>query len=459
MPRKKITILIVIVGLLICFYLFFDRRAGVDFTPALKKIPQNAFSLITRDEEKNYLITPEQQKLLSNQFLRKYFSPWSQNPFDNGGKFKKPPLQAYEDVKRLQEQTLRIFQEDPGFGENHQAYHSSWINSIKKNMNLLTLVSDFKFPAITIHGANLRVLPTDNPSFGNWQKAGSGYPFDDLQESFIPANTPILVLHESLDRAWFLVLIHNDIGWVHSQDTAFVSKQFIQKWETAEFITPVRDNINIYASNGEFRSSEDIGTILPVAKKTKAIYEVLLSNADKNQNAIIELGQVDRNDAQPWPLPMTYYQMAENINHMIGMYYGWGGLNNYRDCSSTTMNLFASFGIWLPRNSTEQAYAGRYISLENLPAKKKMAEIVKNGKPFLTLLKLPGHIVLYVGQKKNNGYIFHDFWGLHTVNLLGESGRAIIGKIVITPLDFGKGYSNIPHTLIDKVQGMSFITT
>ncbi|MEM7055470.1 MAG: hypothetical protein AAF392_01120 [Bacteroidota bacterium] len=41
-----------------------------------------------------------------------------------------------------------------------------------------------------------------------------------------------------------------------------------------------------------------------------------------------------------------------------------------------------------------------------------------------------------------------------TENRTGKEGRALIGRAAISPIDLGKGYSNIPTFLLDKVQGM-----
>src|SRR5699024_1832041 len=34
--------------------------------------------------------------------------------------------------------------------------------------------------------------------------------------------------------------------------------------------------------------------------------------------------------------------------------YGWGGLNNTRDCSAFIMDIYRSFGLRLPRNTQDQ---------------------------------------------------------------------------------------------------------
>lgn len=439
---------------------FFNKRAGVNFTQALSNTPQNVLYFVNPQDLNKTLISKQTQQGHVKDYLAHYFSPWSKNPFKYWAK-NQTPIQNYNDITGLEELTIQRFTLDRGYAINHLIYPKNWLIPIKKNMYMETQLPDFYHRAITIYPGNLRSLPTDDPSFGNWQEAGEGYPFDNLQESYIPANTPVLVLHQTLDKAWFLILVHNDIGWIHSQDIAFVDKKFIRQWQATTYLAPIFDHIDIYNYHtGEFRYSENIGTILPLVKKLskKNEYVVLLAAVNDNQNAYIQLGKIQKRDAANWPVPMTYYKMADVMNHMLGMYYGWGGINNYRDCSTTVMNLFATFGVWLPRSSVDQAAAGNFISLENKSVKEKEFLIRKQGVPFLTLLKLPGHIVLYIGQKKGEGYIFHDFWGMHTMNIFGEAGRAIIGKTAITPLDFGEGYSNIMQTFIDKVQGMTFLS-
>src|SRR5262249_51166842 len=118
----------------------------------------------------------------------------------------------------------------------------------------------------------------------------------------------------------------------------------------------------------------------------------------------------------------------------------------------------APFGIWLPRNSADQALMGKSISLEKLSKNEKQQIIAKQGMPWITLLKMPGHIVLYIGEKNQRLFIFHDFWGIHTKSIFQHSGRAIVGKTAITPIDFGKEYSNVPRTFIDSITNMVFLT-
>jgi len=119
----------------------------------------------------------------------------------------------------------------------------------------------------------------------------------------------------------------------------------------------------------------------------------------------------------------------------------WGGIDGKRDCSAATRDVLAPFGLWLPRNSSAQAKSGIYISLEDLSGEEKEQAILKSGVPFGTLIWMPGHILLYIGQYKGHPVVFHDVWGMRTLEPDGREGRKVIGKAVITTLRVGEIYS------------------
>ena len=98
------------------------------------------------------------------------------------------------------------------------------------------------------------------------------------------------------------------------------------------------------------------------------------------------------------PLPLTARAVAGLADAMTGQLYGWGGMFENRDCSSTLRDLFLPFGFWLPRNSVQQArQGGQFISLNGLTPDAKLETIRTRGVPFASLVWLPGHIGLYLG--------------------------------------------------------------
>ena len=84
---------------------------------------------------------------------------------------------------------------------------------------------------------------------------------------------------------------------------------------------------------------------------------------------------------------------------MLGEPYGWGGKDGGYDCSRFLLELFARFGIELPRHSARQAMAGTFSvdvsSVEDLNEKRLLLEAA--ARRGIVLLQFPGHIMLYLG--------------------------------------------------------------
>jgi hypothetical protein len=179
---------------------------------------------------------------------------------------------------------------------------------------------------------------------------------------------------------------------------------------------------------------------------------------------------LSRKVAERAPLPLTPSGLAAVGNRMMGRPYGWGCLYENRDCSSTIRDLFVPFGIWLPRNSARMGDWGRRLDVAGLSPDEKEARILASGIPFFSLVRLRGHIGLYLGGYDLDGkeapVMFHTLWGLHLLlpgtGRDGSSpsrGRAVIGKTVVTSLRPGAELPSIdsPAGLLDRIDGLSLL--
>lgn len=377
-------------------------------------------------------------------YLRHYFSPW-ENPFISF---------SVEELASKQEKTIQAYLQKPGLGLNRHPHSPAFMQDINDNMDLAAF-PNYKQPAITVRATNLRDLPCGVPSFTDTVSPGQGYPFDNFQESLLAANEPVYVLHKTQDEAWqFVVTGSHCYGWVKSIDLAYVTSDFIQRWQTGKYVTPVRDGAVVSGSG--FAPTARVGQLFPLApeQEDSTNHQVFLASANKEGYAEIKISNISKADTEHMPLLATPSNMARIANNLMGQPYAWGGLEGYRDCSAMLKDIFMPFGIWLPRNSGPQFKAGEFVSLEGLKNDQKEKLIIEQGTPFFTIIYLPGHVMLYIGAQAKKVYVFHDVWGLRTKSLLGKEGRAILGKVVITSLDFGKEYSNIKKVLLDKCKGM-----
>jgi hypothetical protein len=165
-------------------------------------------------------------------------------------------------------------------------------------------------------------------------------------------------------------------------------------------------------------------------------------------------------DAALKPLPLTPWNLASIADELIRQPYGWGGMYQDRDCSAMIKDLFAPFGLMLPRHSSHQAKSGfHYTNLGGLSSSQKERTVIQNGIPFLTLLGLPGHIVLYIGHEDGRALVFQNLWGIRTKGFFGKEGRKIIGQAVITTLSPGGELRNANPNgdFLARIQGMTFV--
>ena len=63
--------------------------------------------------------------------------------------------------------------------------------------------------------------------------------------------------------------------------------------------------------------------------------------------------------------------------------------------------------------------------------------ILKQGIPYLTLLWMKGHIMLYMGTYEEKILVFHNFWSVGPKDWMGSRERKIVGHAAITTLQPG----------------------
>jgi cell wall-associated NlpC family hydrolase len=395
------------------------------------------------------IIPAETQTRLDEDYNIIFFSVWHQRD-----PFYAQPKAVGIDLKR--------FSGNLGYGENKRKHTKTWLKKLEQNASLGNYPNS-GYPAITIHNASLRALPTERPHFSSPESDSNGWPFDNLQRSAVAVNTPLFVCHLSADKAWALVETCFTFGWMPVEDFFRVDKKFIARWERGRLAVITRDQTTIFDKDGNFGVKSSLGYIFPIVEETPQKFEILFAVGNKKgDSAVIRRGYVTRQAAVAKPLRFTSLNAIRIANELVGEPYGWGGLYGNRDCSSTTRDFFAVFGIWLPRHSEDQVKeAGVFTNLAGLSSEKKEAVIIARGIPYLTLLWRKGHVMLYIGEQNGQALIFHNIWGIRTKDLRGREGRKIIGEAVITTLHPGRELQNFDidaGDLLSNISGMSILT-
>ena len=337
--------------------------------------------------------------------------------------------------------------------------------------------------AVTVRAADLRAAPTMSPRFSKVFGAGGGWPFDLFQQSRLHAGTPLAVYHKTLDGAWLLVQSPSVWGWIRAEEVAGAGKEFRRLWRRTPLAAFVREGVGLKfkalgagAGNapqirpGSYLASADIGAVLPSPRDGEVLlplrgldgsaYVVTAFFADYEAPSRISPERYDvlSRPVVRMPLLLTPGNVARVGDRMMGQPYGWGGLYGRRDCSATMQDLFAPFGLWLPRNSRDQGEEGRPQSLEGLSAEAKERTLREKARPFRTLLWMPGHIGLYAGQWEGKAAMFHTMWGVKN-SVGGEEGRLVIGRSVVTGLRPGEERGDVDdeHLLIERVKAFTVL--
>jgi hypothetical protein len=411
----------------------------------IRDLKQDHISYIDPSAANRALVNDETQNKLDTNFNTMYFSPWHQT------------ASGYSLDKLIA--TVDKFGKMPGYAENGKRYKKSWFKKLLTNSRLDNY-PNAGYPAITTDNVDLRAFPTHKPFFRKFNKGLSGYPFDRFQESMVAANTPIFISHITKDRAWVFVETAYLVGWIPSRKTARVDADFIKTWENGKYAIFIRDKTPVYDDKGRFLFHASLGSLSPEIEEGAKDTKILIAVAGMNKKAVAKITPVPKETVALKPLRLTLLNLAKTANQLINKPYGWGGVNQNRDCSSMIRDMFAPFGIWLPRNSTDQAMkGGEFIDLKNLSAKEKEAMIVKRGTPYLTLIWKRGHIMLYIGEQQGGARVFHNFWSVRTRDWKGKHGRMIIGHAAITSLHPGQEYqgSESDYDYINNVLGMTLL--
>lgn len=336
---------------------------------------------------------------------------------------------------------------------------ATWTNAVAANAAQGGYPS-LRRPGIVLANANLRVLPTAEPFFLDPTKPGEGYPFDYFQNSAVWAATPVMITHESADGAWWHVEGPFASGWLPKQVVGMVDAAFMDAMRNAPWAAVVTEKVPlrplVVEGEGQQLGEGGIGMVLPiVGEGERGMHGHSLGLPVQQGRGIIwSPVLLATHQAVTMPVPMTQESIASVAARMQGQTYGWGGIDGKRDCSSMLRDLFTPFGIFLPRNSSQQARAGDRRTLEGLSIQQKEALLLAEGLPFRTLVHLPGHIMLYIGEEDGRPLLFHAIWGVRSKLPDGSEGRVVLGSTVVTSLTPGAELPDVKrHTpsLADRV--------
>lgn len=408
----------------------------------IRVLPQDLNAYLDPATADRPLFSKEQTALRMEGFLQEWLKPWYQT---------KPGPQR-RDVEKI----FQAYEKHPGFGPRGVRHDPGSASALLAGADLRGFPNNVR-KAITVKNTSQRGMPTNEPRFLDPSQPGEGYPFDYLQHTSLPPATPILVIHASRDGSWLYTESALTHGWMPATDVAYVDENVMREFSSPRLAAVVRDNVQV----AEIGQGVDIGAIFPLAGPVDS-GGMTVSVPVRGASGLAELRRVrlPAGTAVAMPMVMTPRNVAAVGNQMMRQPYGWGGLDDRRDCSALTHDLYVPFGVYLPRNSASQAAYGGSVPLGDMPGEQKEATIISQGIPFATLVWMQGHIMVYVGQYKGRPVIFHNMWGFHTFSESGRDGRLVIGRAVVTTLRAGEEVPAVgpSHILLNRVRSISILS-
>lgn len=428
----------------------------------LAGLPQDLLPYLDPRTLDEPIIPPATQAQAYERFRQQHFSPWSRSAASYS---RQEALWGLGHLKR-----------NKHYGENLRLLGPKFRSDMEWQAQAETY-PNAALPAIATANTALRVVPTSRPGFLKPTDPGEGYPFDYWQNSGVWAGTPMLVTQISRDGAWALVETRFAGGWVRMGDIALVDQAFMDRWTSLPLLAVTAERAAIAGlpegegDTGGMAASEPgtflfygrIGTVLPLSGEDEGGYTALAPVRGADGRALIASVRLAKTQAAPMPLAPTPRNFALLAGQMLGQPYGWGGYLDNRDCSALMLDIYAPFGVFLPRNSRQQSRAGDRLPLDGMTPEEKERTLLDKGAPLLTLIHKPGHIMLYIGRgtgpNAGRAMMLHAVWGLKTLDEEGRVGRFVIGRTAITTLEPGAEIPAVARagTLLPAFDAFTFV--
>lgn len=342
-----------------------------------------------------------------------------------------------------------------------------FFDAIEDNMNLDGVMEEnFLRPAVITERTDVRAFPTEEPIL----KSPGALEFDTFQYSSLFPPEKVVLLHISRDGHWGFFQTGAVRGWIEIDKVAFTDDD---TEKTGEFLVVTGSSIHVFADK-ELRTPAaaiPMGTVIRLKesgqkKKGRAPWIVEFPWRSEEGKAVWIEAYIDKKaDVHKGFLPYTKKNVIAQAFKMLGEEYGWGGRDGKRDCSIFIKDIFATMGIMMPRNSSQQGYAGlikahAYEDDTRLELKRALSKAT----PGITILTLRGHVMLYIGTNKGKPYVIHQIFGY-----MDRGGMKVLNKAAVTSLELGKRSKigalknriksvteiRIPKGLGDNVTGLS----
>ncbi len=296
--------------------------------------------------------------------------------------------------------------------------------------------------------AALRTFPTAERVFSSTDDTD----IDRFQESALFPGDAVAVLHESADGQWLFIASERYNAWIEKTAVA----------------TGPAEQVFGYGAHGPYRVVTgatvfttytpeqpqvshlqlDMGVRVPLLAGwppsdavngqhpyTAWVIQLPIRKADGSLDLVPALLPRTADTASDY-LPLTPRHLITQAFKFLGERYGWGHSYDTRDCSGFVSEIYRSFGVLMPRNTSAQAVSpalDRIAFDKGDSAAKRLAAVreLQVG----DLVYIPGHVMVTLGHDHGLAYMIHDTAGGGWAGADGKRVSAHLNGVSVTPLE------------------------
>lgn len=294
--------------------------------------------------------------------------------------------------------------------------------------------------AYVVRPCDQRILPTDEPLYRNITDMA----IDRLQNNTMDIATPVVVLHRSADLAWYYIVAPFSEGWARADCIALCPLEQMERYEArTPFIVATAARADLFADPQlrRYRDRVQMGTRLPLLQETDGdTVQVLIPTRGEGGWCVFDAAYASTSQVHRGYLPYTPRAALTQAFRLLNTPYGWGGMYGEQDCSRFVQEVFASFGIVMPRNSAQQGRVGSLITSfdKTRTAEKRRETLADSARGGITTLQFPGHIMLYLGDIDGEPYAIHGLYA-YTEPRPDDERQISINRVAVTSLALGDG--------------------
>ena len=299
---------------------------------------------------------------------------------------------------------------------------------------------------MVVRRADLRTFPTHLRVFS----APDDRDIDRFQESALFPGTPVAVVHQSRDRRWLFVLSQTYAAWIEADAVAVGDKaEIFAHARRIPFVVVTGAQVRTVHTPERPQVSDvvhDMGVRLPLVswpadqplngQHPAFGHAVELPVRESDGSLAFVPALIPRSaDVSSDYLPLTKANLIRQAFKFLGERYGWGHRYNARDCSGFVSEIYRSFGLLLPRNTSAQARSpglGGVVLPAEMPHDERLALLRRS--EVGDLVYIPGHVMMVLGRIGGETWVIHDTSGM---SLAGDDGglrRYHLNGVVVTPL-------------------------